>query len=249
MPQTIIAANWKMYKTQTEATSTARDLCARLPASLDRNVIIFPPFTSIGPVVDVVAGKGFIQVGGQNVYPAPEGAYTGEISPGMLRDAGAAWVLVGHSERRRIMGEGLDFIRQKVEVSLQNELNVLLCVGETLEERGQGRLQAVLDEQLNSVIKPLAPLIAPQHFAVAYEPVWAIGTGKVAGPTDISEAHAVARAMLEASLGCGGEISLLYGGSVKPDNAGVILTVPNVDGVLVGGASLKAESFAKIATA
>lgn len=250
--QKIMAANWKMFKTRAEARATAeqlRTLVGAPPAG--RSVLVFAPYTAIADVAQALEGAAHMATGGQNVYPADEGAFTGEISPGMLRDAGAQWALVGHSERRQILGETLDFIARKTAFALEKGLNVLLCVGESLTEREEGKLAQVLTEQLQSALAVL-PSAADSlnRLAVAYEPVWAIGTGKVAGPPEILEAHALVRSVLENSLGdAGRRMPILYGGSVKPDNATAILKLDNVDGVLVGGASLQAESFARIVTA
>lgn len=252
--QKLMAANWKMYKTSAEARETAEALCKLLPRALDREVVLFPPFTALSAAAEAVCAVKGVAVGGQNMYPAVEGAFTGEISPAMLRDAGATWVLVGHSERRHVLGESSALVAKKTAFALEQGLKVMLCIGETLEEREAGKLEEVLTEQLQSALSSVPSTVTPDQLAIAYEPVWAIGTGKVAGPAEILEAHALARrltvAALQAQLGTNAaKIRILYGGSVKPDNAGTILTLDNVDGVLVGGASLQAESFARIVTA
>lgn len=249
----IIAANWKMYKTRAEAAQTAahlRGLLAASPALLERDTLIFPPFTAIDAVAEALHGADNMAVGGQDVYPCAEGAFTGEISPAMLRDAGAAWVLTGHSERRHILGESLEFVARKTAFALSQGMRVLLCIGETLAEREAGRLEAVLNEQVRTAFANLPVVADSCTLAVAYEPVWAIGTGKVAGPAEILEAHALVRRLLLLYTGLqGGDTAILYGGSVKPDNAASIISLDNVDGVLVGGASLEAESFARIVEA
>ncbi len=252
----LMAANWKMYKTQAEATSTITELCALLhstPDKLqDREVLIFAPFTALSQAVQAAQGaKAPLQlsIGAQNFYPKDEGAFTGEVSAPMLQDVGVTWILVGHSERRTVFGEPLELIQEKASYALEKSFKVTFCVGESLEEREAGQLENVLTKQL-AALKDFANQIDGQNFAVAYEPVWAIGTGKVAGPEEIAEAHTLVRKILENILGTkGSQIRLLYGGSVKADNAGAILLLDNVDGVLVGGASLQAESFAKIVTA
>ena len=248
--RTLIAANWKMYKTREEARSTARDLAQRLqPWPAPREVVIFAPFTALASAADGVAGSP-IEVGAEDVYPAAEGAFTGEISPGMLRDAGAAWVLTGHSERRHVLGESDAFVGQKTAFALVSGLAVVLCIGEKLEERAAGKLEAVLRRQLETGLAGVPADLDPARLAVAYEPVWAIGTGKVASPADVMEAHAMTRELLRGLLGGkGDEIAILYGGSVKPDNASAILALDNVNGLLVGGASLQAESFSRIVRA
>lgn len=250
--QKIIAANWKMHKTRGEAAQTAKDLVSALAEkNLEgRQVLVFPPFTAIADVAAAFAGRETLAVGGQNCYPAEQGAYTGEISPGMLRDAGASWLLTGHSERRHVFGESDDFVAAKTAFALAQGLKVMLCVGETLEERVAGRLHDVLSRQLGSAVSALAHDRLPGNLAVAYEPVWAIGTGKVAGPGEVMEAHAQTRRLLTEFAGStGSRLPILYGGSVKADNAGMLVGLDNVDGLLVGGASLEAQSFAQIAGA
>ncbi len=247
----LMAANWKMFKTRTEAADTVSALCALLEKenTQERDVLIFAPFTAIEAAVKAVAPAAAMYIGAQNFYPQPEGAFTGEISTAMLQDVGATWVLVGHSERRSIFGESLELLQDKTQYALEKKVKVVFCVGESLEEREAGALEKVLQEQL-ACLKVLAPQIDAENFAVAYEPVWAIGTGKVAGPEEIVQAHALVRKILENNLGeKGSKIRILYGGSVKADNASSILLLDNVEGVLVGGASLQAESFARIVTA
>ncbi len=251
----LMAANWKMYKTRTDACETLTALCALLqqsPMAQEREVLIFSPFTAIAEAVKVVeqCGNGIqLSLGAQNFYPAVEGAFTGEISPAMLKDVGATWVLVGHSERRHVFGESLSLVQDKTAYALEQGFNVVFCVGESLEEREAGKLEAILTQQLASLAS-LKEKLNAQNFAIAYEPVWAIGTGKVAGEQEILEAHAIVRKILQNIFSeKGSQLRILYGGSVKPDNAAAIVALDNVDGVLVGGASLQAESFARIVTA
>jgi len=250
--QKIIAANWKMYKTRAQATQYASEFTASLRKKSydDRLILVFPPFTAIHDLCQHFSDLPGLAVGAQNFYPANEGAFTGEISPNMLHDVGAQWLLVGHSERRHIMGESSDFIARKVSSGLDYGFKIMLCVGETLAERNAGKLVSILDEQLRSAIASLPEHIhknLPGRFAVAYEPVWAIGTGRVAGSTEVIEAHAQLRQVLECYLGkVAADIPLLYGGSVKPENAPLLLGLDNVDGLLVGGASLEAQSFLQI---
>ena len=246
----LMAANWKMYKTTAQASAYAQELCKLLATMPDkREVLVCPPFTAIAAVAAVFAGRPGFLTGAQDVYPQTEGAFTGEISPDMLQDAGARWVLTGHSERRALLGESDEQVGAKTAFALALGLNVVLCIGETLPQREAGQLEQVLARQLAAGLADVPPSCPPSCLAVAYEPVWAIGTGKVAGPTEILEAHALVRKLLCAKLGMCLEVRILYGGSVKPDNAPEILGLDNVDGVLVGGASLQAESFSRIVRA
>ncbi|MDR2160525.1 MAG: triose-phosphate isomerase [Desulfovibrio sp.] len=247
--QLLIAANWKMYKTGEEAVSTLADLGRLLPSPPgDRQVVVFVPFTALAQAARA-AGPG-LALGAQNCYPAEEGAFTGEISPAMIRAAGGTWVLAGHSERRSLFRESDDFVGRKTAFALRAGLQVILCVGETLEERDSGGLRPVLERQMRGGLDGVDPAFLPSSLAVAYEPVWAIGSGRVAGREEILEAHGLIRSLLENRFGAAGRgARILYGGSVKPDNAGSVLGLDNVNGVLVGGASLRAESFSAIARA
>lgn len=250
--QKIFAANWKMYKTRAQAAQCAEELAAGLrgmPAG--QSVMVFAPFTAISDVAAAFADMPGLFVGGQNCYPAEQGAFTGEISPVMLRDAGAEWVLTGHSERRHIMGEDDAMVARKTVFALENGLNVLLCVGETLAERESGKLHAVLERQLEAVFSAMPESMRggalEGRLAVGYEPVWAIGTGKVAGPVEVIESHAATRSLLLKFAGeTANRLPILYGGSVKPNNAAALMALDNVDGLLVGGASLEAQSFLQI---
>lgn len=248
----IIAANWKMHKTRPEAAEEAAKLAQALATGAPdgRLAIIFPPYTDIATVSDAFAGVTHIAVGGQNFYPADHGAFTGEISPAMLRDAGAAWALVGHSERRHIFGETDEFIAKKTAFGLAQGFKIMLCIGETLQERDDGHLQGVLSRQLSSAISPLPSDVRgslADRLTIAYEPVWAIGTGRVAGEKEILDAHERTRKILTDLVGNdAAQMAILYGGSVKPANAASILALANVDGLLVGGASLEAQSFLDI---
>ena len=246
----LMAANWKMYKTTTEARACAEELCQLLPTVPDaREVLVCAPFTAIAAVAAVFAGKPGFLTGAQNMYAQAEGAFTGEISPDMLKEAGARWVLTGHSERRSIFGESDKLVGVKTAFALAQGLNAVLCIGETLAQREAGQLEHVLAVQLAAGLADVPPACPPSCLAVAYEPVWAIGTGKVAGPREILEAHALVRKLLCEKLGMSHALRILYGGSVKPDNASEIIGLDNVDGVLVGGASLQAESFSRIVRA
>lgn len=246
--KTIIAANWKMNKTRPQAEAVAGDVAASLKESpaAGRDVIIFPPATCLDCVSAVAQGA--FETGIQNLYPAEEGAFTGEIAPAMVHDAGGTWALVGHSERRHIFKEADDFISTKVNFALAHDLKVMLCVGETLEEREADQLRTVLLRQITSGLSGQAAGTI-DRIAIAYEPVWAIGTGKTAGPREILEAHEIIRDILRIVFTSGDEVPILYGGSVKPANAADILALDNVNGLLVGGASLEAKSFLDIVRA
>lgn len=242
----IIAANWKMNETRAQGEALARSVAEGI-ASLpdDRKVVIFPPATAL----DIVTGAsmGRFETGIQNFYPAENGAFTGEISPAMVHDCGGQWALCGHSERRHIFNEPDELISRKVNFALAHDLKVMLCVGETLEERESGHLNAVLMRQLTSALSGQSSETAVSSIAIAYEPVWAIGTGKTAGPAEIKEAHELIRGDLRTMFASAcTELPILYGGSVKPSNAHEILGLDNVDGVLVGGTSLEAKSFLAI---
>ena len=242
----IIAANWKMNETRAQGEALARSVAEGI-ASLpdDRKVVIFPPATAL----DIVTGAsmGRFETGIQNFYPAENGAFTGEISPAMVHDCGGQWALCGHSERRHIFNEPDELISRKVNFALAHDLKVMLCVGETLEERESGHLNAVLMRQLTSALSGQSSETAVSSIAIAYEPVWAIGTGKTAGPAEIKEAHELIRGDLRTMFASAcTELPILYGGSVKPSNAHEILGLDNVDGVLVGSASLEAKSFLAI---
>lgn len=247
----LMAANWKMFKTWGEAESTAAELASILDGRVpeDREVLLIPPFTAIKAVADAVGGSP-VQVGGQNFYPEQEGAFTGEISPRMLTDLCCTYALAGHSERRHVLGEDDATVGGKTAYGLENGLRMILCIGETIDERKGGNVEAVLDRQLAEGLKGVPRDVQPEDIVIAYEPVWAIGTGEVAGPEEIVEAHGFVRKKLQEVFGeKANEIRILYGGSVKPANCAEIIALDNVDGVLVGGASLMATSFGDIVLA
>ena len=221
----LIAANWKMFKTQAET----RAFCAAFTAPAGVDVVVCPPFTALA-----VAVEGSVTVYAQNVHWADEGAFTGEISVPMLKELGVAGSLVGHSERRQLFGETDEDTARRAEHALDSGLRVIACVGETEQEREAGQTESVLARQI-------APLPRHPDLVIAYEPVWAIGTGKTATPVIAQEAHAHIRSLIDAPV--------LYGGSVKPDNAAELLSQPAVDGALVGGASLDPDSFRAICLA
>lgn len=248
----LFAANWKMHKTQAEAGTTAAELVRLCTGSLPagREVLLIPPFTGLSTTGAALAGQDRFALGAQNFYPAAQGAFTGEISPAMLLDYGASFVLTGHSERRHILGENDELVERKTAFGLEAGLKVILCVGEKIEERKAGQLTEVLTRQIRAGLADVPKDLDPERVSVAYEPVWAIGTGLVAGPAEILEAHALVRRLLVEFFGENGrKVRILYGGSVKPDNAAEIINLDNVDGVLVGGASLKAEDFSRIVLA
>ncbi len=240
-----IAGNWKMHLTKRKASSLARDVAAHQGEDAARKVAVFPTFLHLDYVRRNVKGSNVI-LGAQNCYGKKEGAFTGEISPYMLRDMGVKVVLIGHSERRHVFGEDDAMISDKVKITLRAKLDVMLCVGETLEEREAGKTFAVLARQLRAlkVVKP----VQIDRVTVAYEPVWAIGTGRTATPEMAQEAHAECRRLIGELLGAqaAATIPILYGGSVKAGNAAELLSQPDVDGALVGGASLSINDFGPI---
>ncbi|GAB6058218.1 triose-phosphate isomerase [Desulfonatronum parangueonense] len=252
-PRTLIAGNWKMYKTEEQAVELAAGLVAGLEDALppERELLLLPPFTALKAVSETLHGRERMYLGAQNFYPSEQGAYTGEIAPSMLTDAGCTHALAGHSERRHVIKESDRFIAQKVAFGLQSGLHMILCIGETLDQRTHGSMENVLKGQLRLGLAQVdKETVTPEQLTVAYEPVWAIGTGETAEPEDILSAHAIVRKTLEEYFPhSGNAIRILYGGSVKADNAAAILGLDNVNGVLVGGASLQVESFTAIATA
>ena len=242
----VIAANWKMFKTRSEARRTCVRLRRLVGDYSQVEVVVCPPFTALETACEALQGSA-IGLGAQNVHWEPEGAFTGEISIEMLVDAGCRYVILGHSERRQLAGETDRRIRRKLKRVLFSQLTPILCVGETLEERESGRVREVILGQLE---RALAGLTAPQvsHIILAYEPVWAIGTGRTATPEIAQEVHYLIRAWLgqRFSPEAPGRVRILYGGSVKPDNVVELMKQDDIDGALVGGASLEAASFAKL---
>ncbi|HEX6908961.1 MAG TPA: triose-phosphate isomerase [Longimicrobium sp.] len=246
----VLAGNWKMNHGPSETARFFTDFLARHEPAGDRTVVFFPPAISFAAAREAIQGRPDVRLGVQNVHWEASGAFTGELSVGMAADAGAELVLVGHSERRHVFGETADETAKKVRAVLDGGLTPVLCVGETLEERRADRAEAVVAEQLAPV---LAVLSAAEmgELVVAYEPVWAIGTGVTATPGDAAAMHRAVRERLAAAFGqaAADAVPVLYGGSVKPDNAAELLSQPGVDGVLVGGASLDAAGFAAICRA
>jgi triosephosphate isomerase len=243
----VIAGNWKMNKGPHAARDFAAEFATRHAPGANITVILFPPAISLSTVTEALRGRRDVHVGVQNIYFEKDGAFTGETSAAMARDAGAAFALIGHSERRHVFGESDEDVRRKVRAALQHSLTPVICVGETLDQRKAGQLEAVITTQLGAAIQDLNADQA-NAFLVAYEPVWAIGTGVTATPADATEAHAVLRRLLQEKLGSDSDVvPILYGGSVKPENAAELLMAQGVDGLLIGGASLDPEGFATIA--
>jgi triosephosphate isomerase len=246
MRQKFIAGNWKMYKTVAEAAALAGALVKALSGEKGKRVMIAPPFTALAAVREALAGSSLL-LGAQNAAAELEGAHTGEISPRMLVDAGVSVVILGHSERRHVYGETDALVNRKVRLALAQGLDVILCVGETLDERQRGVTEKVVDTQTRAGLAGVEAG-AMSRLTIAYEPVWAIGTGKNATPQDADAVHAFIRGVLKDLYGAdaGEETTIQYGGSVKPENIRDLMRMPNIDGALVGGASLKAESFLPI---
>jgi triosephosphate isomerase (TIM) len=243
----VIAGNWKMHKGPDAANRFCREFVQVVPTTT-RTIVIFPPALSL-TVVRAALAEHRIAVGVQNLHWEAEGAFTGETSPTMARDAGAQYALVGHSERRHVFGETDQEAGRKVAAARNAGLYPVLCVGETIEERRAGRLEEVILRQLDAGTQGLDPSDFP-FLLVAYEPVWAIGTGETATPKDAADAHGRLRARLRERIADAADaVPILYGGSVKPDNATDLLAADHVDGVLVGGASLDPRGFARIAMA
>jgi len=241
----IVAGNWKMYKTIDEAQAYVREIAALgAPQEAKVQAILFPNYVALGALSGSGLVPPWLSLGAQDVSSEAEGAFTGEVSPAMIVSAGARYALVGHSERRHIIGESDDLLRRKLANCLTGSITPVLCVGETIEERRAGAMRSVIFRQLDAALADVT-LTADQHLLVAYEPVWAIGTGENATPEQIEEAHSMIRQHLASCFGdsTGNAIPLLYGGSVKPSNFASIVSLPSVDGGLIGGASLKAGSF------
>ncbi len=246
MRRKVIAGNWKMYKSKSEAKTFAvefRDLVSDIK---DREIIICPPFMHISLLVEAFAGSP-VKIGGQNLFWEDEGAYTAEISGPMLKSFGASVVIIGHSERRQYFYETDETVNKRLFAAIKSGLMPIVCIGETLKERDSGSTFNVIDTQVKNGLKGLAGGDV-FRLVVAYEPVWAIGTGKTATPEMAQEVHSYIRSILSDMFGgeASGSIPVLYGGSVKPDNIDVLMSQKDIDGALVGGASLKADSFERI---
>lgn len=242
----LLAGNWKMYLTRSEAVRLAKAVAASSQGCGDRDVMVAPSFTSLAAVAAELQGSAVL-VGAQNVAWEQEGAYTGEISPRMLTDLGVQMVIVGHSERRHIFGEDNAMVNQRLLAALETGLVPVLCIGETLDERESGATLQTLETQLCEGLENVSATQAEQ-VVLAYEPVWAIGTGKTATPDQAQEVHHFLRQLLAGLYDkkVAEAMRVLYGGSVKPDNIDELMAQPDIDGALVGGAALNADSFARI---
>ncbi|MGO8717631.1 MAG: triose-phosphate isomerase [Acidobacteriaceae bacterium] len=242
----LIAANWKMYKTPSQSSEFVTAFLPLVQNHTRDEIVLCPPFIDIAAVVPATRGSN-VHVGGQNMVWQEEGAFTGEISAGMLVAAGCTHVILGHSERRQFFGETDETVNQKLHTALKHKLTPIVCVGELLAEREGGKTEEVL---LRQTAKGLAGVAtdAARSIVVAYEPVWAIGTGKTATPEMAAEAHRIIREQVARSLGreIADGMRILYGGSVKPENASALMSQAEIDGALVGGASLDPQSFSKI---
>lgn len=246
MRRPILAGNWKMYKTPSETAAFFEGFLPLVKGTTHAEIVICPPFVDLAAAADAVQGT-TVEIGAQNMYWAAEGAFTGEISPAMLRAAGCRWVIVAHSERREYFGETEETALKKIRAALQAGLTPIYCVGERLHEREGGHTDRVLERQMRGC----ACSLTPEHFSkivIAYEPVWAIGTGKVATPEIAASAHAFIRGQIRDTFGAAAADScrVLYGGSVKPGNVKGLMAQEEIDGALVGGASLDPQSFAAI---
>lgn len=247
MRKKILAANWKMNMTSSDAISFLDTFLREINGELDVEIVIIPPFTLVGKVAELLAKNDSVCAGAQNLYFEKSGAFTGEISAAMLRDLYVRYVVIGHSERRTLFGETDAIINKKVRAAIDGALKPILCVGETLAERDAGQVETVLESQLRA---DLAGLTSKEiaELVIAYEPVWAIGTGRTATPEQAQDAHAFIRKTVAAisDEATAAKVRIQYGGSVKPDNTEALLSKPDIDGALVGGAGLDPRSFAAI---
>lgn len=242
----LLAGNWKMYKTGDEAAATARQLVEKLDRVTGRDVMIAPAFTALEPLAKVFEDSP-VALGAQNMYWEDEGAYTGEISPAMLVAAGCTYVIIGHSERRQYFAETDRTVNRKINAALRHQLIPVLCIGETEQQRESSETFSVLDKQIKEGLEGLSSNDL-ETLVIAYEPIWAIGTGKTATTEQAQEVHAFLRDRMKEGFGnsLAKSIRILYGGSVKPANILELMAMPDIDGALVGGASLEADSFTAI---
>jgi triosephosphate isomerase len=242
----LIAGNWKMNKTGSEGSDLIKEINVALGKQTDVGVAVCPPFTALESCAKALEDSN-VQLGAQNMHPKSEGAFTGEVSPVMLRDLFCTFVILGHSERREYFKESDAFINEKVLAALDSSLKPILCVGETLEQREANETFSVVKEQLVGGLNGVTA-DAAENLVVAYEPVWAIGTGKTATPEMAQEVHKMIRDELANLLGAAAaaKIRILYGGSMKPENASALMDQPDIDGGLIGGAALKAKSFVEL---
>ena len=247
MRRYLMAGNWKMHKTVAEAVELARAIRANLEARPpDLDVVLCPPFTALHAVAEVLKGSR-VDLGAQNMHFEIQGPFTGEVSPVMLREVGCTFVILGHSERRQMFGETDDGVGDKARAAVAHGLTPIICVGETLSERESGRTLAIVERQVEAALRHLGAEEA-RRIVISYEPVWAIGTGHAATPEQAEEVQAFIRKLVKISHGGGPAEALrvLYGGSVKADNIGTLMAQGDIDGALVGGACLQADSFLKI---
>ncbi len=241
-----LAGNWKMHKTIPEAVEMVKALKEESPQLMDAELVVIPPYTMLNEVKKVIEGSN-IQLGAQNIFWEDKGAFTGEVSPPMLKDAGCQYVTVGHSERRQYFGETNETVNKKIKAALAHELTPIMCIGESLEEREKGNTMGKVEAQINSGLEGLGK-DEIRRIVIAYEPIWAIGTGVTATPSQAEEVHRFIRKKLTEKYGneTASYVIILYGGSVKPANTYSIPKENNINGALVGGASLEADSFIQI---
>lgn len=249
MRKKIIAGNWKMNLTFDEGVELVKTLKTNLSDIRKADVVICPPFLFLVPVAGILKDTR-IGLGAQNMHFEEKGAYTGEISAGMLLSTGTQYVILGHSERRKYFGETSEIVHKKVKRALSAKLTPIMCVGETLEQREKGQTESIVTSQITEGLSEI-PAVDVKKMIIAYEPIWAIGTGRTATPEQAVEVHRLIRSIIADKYGreVSEQIQIQYGGSVKPDNAESLLGQPEIDGALVGGASLKAESFEAIVRA
>ena len=247
MRKKIVAANWKMNMTQAESVSFVETFLRELGDSSEVEVVLVPPFTAIAKVSEALSASQSVKVGAQNMYWEKSGAFTGEISAALLRDLFVRYVVLGHSERRALLGETDEIVNRKVRAAHEASLRPIVCVGETLEQRERGNVEKVIGSQLRGSLADLGAKELSET-VIAYEPVWAIGTGQTASAEQAQEVHAFIRQILKAMSdeATALKMRIQYGGSVKPDNARTLMSQPDIDGALVGGASLDPRSFAQI---
>jgi len=242
----IIAGNWKMHKTTSEAKALASGIVQQVQEVREVQIVLCPPFTALGSVSELIKGSN-VELGGQNCHHESKGAFTGEVAPEFLKDLGCAYVIIGHSERRQYFKEDDQLLNRKLKKAMAVGLVPIFCIGETLEERNKEQTFDVLRKQVTNGLSGIG-LDDPARFVVAYEPVWAIGTGVTATPDQAQEAHRYVRDLLAGLWGSDAaeKVRIQYGGSVKPDNVDELMAQPDIDGALVGGASLEAEPFMRI---
>lgn len=243
----IIAGNWKMNATLAEAVRLTQEIVSAVATETEVEVVLCPPFTALAKTAELLKGTA-VGLGAQDVHWEPSGAFTGEISPGMLKDLGCQFCIIGHSERRKLFMETDAGVHQKLQALLSHGIKPILCVGETLTQRKSGTTLTIVEGQLKAALEGISHPNLADQMVIAYEPVWAIGTGVNATPTQAQEVHQAIRAWLHGRFGetAARQIRIQYGGSVKPENAGEILMQPDVDGALVGGASLQSKGFLSI---